>query len=966
MSRLVAVLFVVVVAAALIAGGWLLLSDAPVEELDHIGDVAEEDRDDVSRTARRSDGAPTPEAPGAESPESSTGLPVDKATTVLGRVVTDSGDPLEGASVSLSFGIRGRSRVEIPSIEAMATDADGRFRLEGIPHGVPLQLTARHDDWRDVTTGFRLALGEVKDLGDLVAEVGCGVAGVVRTAAGIPSANTRVRVFPAEEGGADSAVSFFRVLSGSLESSRSVETDDDGAFRISGLEPGRIRLAASSEINPTVVSDPIDLTVGQERRGIVLELPEGRDLEVLVRAGEAPAAGVSLRVRPTGFAADDFLDQVMNPHRAETDGDGRALLRGLPKRSRQLEVTHVGYLEQSVTLDAEQTTVTVELAKGPIIWGQVTTKHDGQPVTEFKVDVGRSEDLSVLRGAEAAAAVSVEDVEGLYAIVGLTETHIGYTVVSEGHAHARRKLRDLESGPVREDIELVLQVPFAGRVVDGDGEPVAGARVRIMSRGENSVESVLLSGFSERPRAGRPTARRTAQTDNEGRFSVVGIEPGETTLTVSHREYVPFGPETMTFVSGEPVDGYEITLQKGGVLRGLVRDAAGEPLSGATVSMRRRRPEGESAARRMADGSMLRSNLRRDMKDERTDAEGRYEIVGIPPGDFVVRATQPTVAAGAGSFMTIVGFGAEEGGEPVMFTGDEVVTLDLNIAAPARVLGRVTAAGEGVGGVKVEARSKDMARNLLGSPSATTEDDGSYVIQDLKPGTYVVTARAVGSPSSISEEIEVEAAQDVTIDLVLPGGVIRGRVVDADSGDGVAGAEVWAKGKGEKSEEESNPLYAVSFGEGDSMRMLSGGPGTARAKTDDAGYYELSYVAAGEFDVSCKHSAYSKTNPVAAVVVEGEVTDGVDLSVSAGGAIEVRATSPAGTRAGRRFGLYRFVARRVGSSKPVTKTNLQPKTVFEGLEPGPYDVTVTAQGKSATGRVNVVAGAREILEVELK
>ncbi|MEM9696815.1 MAG: carboxypeptidase regulatory-like domain-containing protein, partial [Myxococcota bacterium] len=108
--------------------------------------------------------------------------------------------------------------------------------------------------------------------------------------------------------------------------------------------------------------------------------------------------------------------------------------------------------------------------------------------------------------------------------------------------------------------------------------------------------------------------------------------------------------------------------------------------------------------------------------------------------------------------------------------------------------------GAGVGGatVSIERYVPPTADATAGSMrrSVRTLGEGSFLLGDLPPGRYVLSALTETTPPAKSEPIELgagERRQGVRI-VVAEGGEVDGRVSDAESGRPVAGAQVRLQG----------------------------------------------------------------------------------------------------------------------------------------------------------------------------
>ena len=145
-------------------------------------------------------------------------------------------------------------------------------------------------------------------------------------------------------------------------------------------------------------------------------------------------------------------------------------------------------------------------------------------------------------------------------------------------------------------------VELAGRVVDPDGRPIAGAIVRRRVRG-GKVSDI--------------------KTDEAGRFEMDGIGAGteEVHLVVAADAYVTRGGFSQQLEDDGRTE-VEWTLQYGGVVEGRVMRAGDEEsLGGVTV---------------VAGPSRFANSLA--IPTTTTDLEGRYRLTGVRPGEVYIHA----------------------------------------------------------------------------------------------------------------------------------------------------------------------------------------------------------------------------------------------------------------------------------------------------------------------------------------
>jgi carboxypeptidase family protein len=278
-----------------------------------------------------------------------------------------------------------------------------------------------------------------------------------------------------------------------------------------------------------------------------------------------------------------------------------------------------------------------------------------------------------------------------------------------------------------------------------------------------------------------------ALSDDQGRFQLTDLPPGQWRVTVQKGGYFtwqpgqrrPFEePPPITLARGQRVTA-NVPLSRGGVITGRVSDEAGEPLAGLRVRVYRAKMV--KGYRRLEDVGAA----------DQTDDTGAYRIFGLPPGDYYVAASlrmappdsvvqttySPTYYPGTGELAEAQRIRVELGGEvtaifPLLPVRNITVTgmVLTSSGAPANAfLNLVSDAAEfgtplGIGGV--------------------TQPDGTFTIPDVPPGHYTLNASLRGDGPSENGSIQLTVVNDdVSGNTIVTGkpATMKGRIV-ADTG----------------------------------------------------------------------------------------------------------------------------------------------------------------------------------------
>src|SRR5262249_26344141 len=152
-------------------------------------------------------------------------------------------------------------------------------------------------------------------------------------------------------------------------------------------------------------------------------------------------------------------------------------------------------------------------------------------------------------------------------------------------------------------LEIVLSrgATVEGRVLDGEGRPIAGARIELAGedgtplagagataaapglRFEARGELGGLRGAIPYPPARALSGAPASATAKDGRFRVTGLRPGRVVVSAWHPDFMRGSAAPVELPPGGSAT-VELRLEPGQLVRGRVLDERGDPIAGAEVS----------------------------------------------------------------------------------------------------------------------------------------------------------------------------------------------------------------------------------------------------------------------------------------------------------------------------------------------------------------------------------------------
>lgn len=415
-------------------------------------------------------------------------------------------------------------------------------------------------------------------------------------------------------------------------------------------------------------------------------------------------------------------------------------------------------------------------ADEPPAWIRVSARagdaDDAEPVTAYELVLLREVQLPQVE-SPTVVRVTVADLgpDGAY---GVPPSLFGrgpgrYSVHLRAPGFALWSEFSIDVGPDRParviDARLTRGGTVRGIVVDEDGLPIADAVVVSQT---DVVMSLLPLAFEDED---VPLSFFVHDvTGPDGGFEIEHLTAGTQILRATLPKLAADWSAPLELREGEVVGGVELELGEPGGIAGRVTDAEGEPRAGVTLIASH------------SDFDMLRPVLTYRLGE--TDAEGRYRIEGLPPGQFVVLNFGEAVEA-AESVQPDMVFANVHAGET---TTVDFVTQPLRPRFEGVLL---DSAGEPVAGRSIWVGMNEVPAPLPESTeswtSTTTGPDGSFRFTNLGPGRYEVFVSGRTPPEMIRVGgVELPPTGSVQREVRLTAGRLAGRIVDGLTDEPVA------------------------------------------------------------------------------------------------------------------------------------------------------------------------------------
>ncbi len=666
------------------------------------------------------------------------------------------GEPAAGAMVEVYPGDVDLVTPGEPLL-SVVTDGEGRFQADGVPSS-PVRLRARREALRSAFVTHAPGAADAT----LVLFATGTVTGVVKDAAAkVPVKGARV-----EAGDGATAL-----------------TDGEGRYRIEGA-PRTSRDWTSVRATATgYVAETRPARLDAEGAAAVdFDLDPATTLSGTVFAVDGkPAAGASVvleTAREVPFAGSVHAQAGT----VTSDGAGRYVFDAAPV-GQKLRLT--ASTERALSAPVEEPPLSVgsprdgvDLRLEPAAVLVVTVSHGkGSPVAGARVsalpDDGeedgspRARGMAALMAARGGGPGTATDDKGVARIGPLRPGRLKVTAAISDFRPGEATATAAADAETAVSISLEAGQSVSGRVVDDQGAPVEGAAVTAQRFGMGGG-----GFFSE-----------TRTSDAEGRFRIGGMDGRPVNMNAQKSGHVR---TSLNNIKPGTAD-LEVSLPRGGVIKGVAKGPDGAPLAEFRVSAER--TDQKKSRNPMDFGDMAGLMGGNQVKD----ASGAFRVDGLAAGVYKVEVKSAGVAPGRVHDVQVVA--AEE--TEVEVTCPEGLTLRGVVVAKSdgRLLAGASVSirdGGMFGGMDVDfdmgedsGLSDDESRQATeaiqamsgGAAASVTGPDGAFVLKGLEEGKVSIRATAKEFAPQTVKNVQVPAAAELRIELA-EGGVVTGRVTD--------------------------------------------------------------------------------------------------------------------------------------------------------------------------------------------
>jgi len=402
------------------------------------------------------------------------------------------------------------------------------------------------------------------------------------------------------------------------------------------------------------------------------------------------------------------------------------------------------------------------MQRGGVIAGIVISRSHDEVVKEYTIQInqvdGGESSLMDPMGMKNRFSRHIRDEKGKFEINKLSPGAYELTFKAEGFAD--RELDKITIGSGENARGIIVALPdescICGVVLDKlTRDPVCGANISLKSGLISMIESI--------------TDESASYSDEYGCFKLGGLSQGSVHVTVNHPQYKELKLGEIVLIEGEALEGIEVLLSKGSMIKGYVRAADNKPLPGENI--------------------MAANSTGTKIKHATTLADGYYELSGFPKGIYNVTLMPKSMAFDGDDFISSLMKDIQT--KIVTLEEDQAHQCDFIVggagAKGVRVHGVVREGGIPAKGVIMQLFKGGDINDSHAPKMTSTNKDGEYSFLNIAPGDYSFIASrtpkemTAGAFSAVVYEIKIPDRIDFKYDVDLPFGSITGTIKDKNT-----------------------------------------------------------------------------------------------------------------------------------------------------------------------------------------
>ena len=450
-------------------------------------------------------------------------------------------------------------------------------------------------------------------------------------------------------------------------------------------------------------------------------------------------------------------------------------------------------------------------------------------------------------------ATAITDANGNYLISGLAPDSYSVSALGPNYQTGTLSVTVLAGNTASANFSLQSQPgSISGNVVDTNSNPLANVLIEAL-QGNNILA--------------------TAMTDPSGNYSLTGLAPGTYVVRASANSFQATLQGTLVAANAQTITNFTLQSQPGS-LSGLIQDASTQtPIAGANVFV-------------LQGGVQIATAL--------TQSDGTYSITGLPVGSYVVQANSNDYQINQ---------------QGILVTANSALTVNLSLSAdPGAVQGQIL---DQVTSQPISGATVTLFNGSLFVTNGQTDINGNYLLNNLAPGTYTLSATAANY-QTLTQGVTVNslATTIANFSLASQPGTMSGTVTDSNS----------------------LPIVGATVNISKNQVLIGS------VLTDSTGSYSLGGLAPDNYMVSVSAAGFELDSQGAIVTANANTNVSFVLS-SDTGTINVNVVSGSGALSG--------VTIQVLQNQAILSTSLTDSNgnaAFTQLSPGVYSVVVAATG----------------------